>query len=76
MRRSASRRIKSSNKKKVRYAVVGLGHLAQVAVLPAFANASNSELAAIVSGDDTKLKELAKKYKVEHAYSTTIMIAP
>jgi predicted dehydrogenase len=69
MRRSASRRIKSSNKKKVRYAVVGLGHLAQVAVLPAFANASNSELAAIVSGDDTKLKEFAKKYKVEHAYT-------
>ncbi len=39
---------------KVRYAVVGLGHLAQVAVLPAFKNAPNSELVAIVSGDDAK----------------------
>jgi predicted dehydrogenase len=69
MRRSASRRIRSSSNKKVRYAVVGLGHLAQVAVLPAFANAPNSELVAIISGDDTKLKQLAKKYKVEHAYT-------
>ena len=34
--------------KKIRYAVVGLGHIAQVAVLPAFAHASaNSELAAL-----------------------------
>src|SRR6267154_2863003 len=58
-----------NNKKKVRYAVVGLGHLAQVAVLPAFANAPNAELTAIVSGDATKLKKLGKKYKVERAYS-------
>ena len=34
----------------VRYAVVGLGHIAQVAVLPAFAHARrNSELVAVVS---------------------------
>lgn len=68
MRRSASKR-PSSNNKKIKYAVVGLGHLAQVAVLPAFANASNSELVAIVSGDETKLKKLARKYKVEHAFT-------
>ena len=36
----------------VRYAVVGLGHIAQVAVLPAFAHARrNSRLVAVVSGD-------------------------
>lgn len=58
-----------NNKKKVRYAVVGLGHLAQVAVLPAFANAPNAELTAIVSGDAVKLKKLGQKYKVERAYS-------
>jgi predicted dehydrogenase len=68
MRRSASKR-PSSNNKKIKYAVVGLGHLAQVAVLPAFANASNSELVAIVSGDETKLKKFARKYKVEHAFT-------
>ena len=54
----------------VRYGVVGLGHIAQVAVLPAFANASrNSRLTALVSNDATKLKTLAKKYRIEHAYS-------
>jgi glucose-fructose oxidoreductase len=49
----------------VKYAVVGLGHIAQVAVLPAFAHARrNSRLTALVSDDRTKLKALAKKYRV------------
>lgn len=55
--------------KKIRYAVVGLGHLAQVAVLPAFRSASNCELAAIVSSDATKRRTLGKKYKLENVYS-------
>jgi glucose-fructose oxidoreductase len=54
-------------RKKIRYAVVGLGHLVQKAVLPAFKNARNCELAAIVSGDKTKLKQLSKLYGVERA---------
>ena len=38
-----------ASERKVRYAVVGLGHIAQVAVLPAFAHArENSELTALV----------------------------
>jgi glucose-fructose oxidoreductase len=54
---------------KVRYAVVGLGHIAQAAVLPAFAHASrNSELAAFVSDDDTKLRKLGRKYGVAAHY--------
>jgi len=45
--------------------VVGLGHIAQAAVLPAFAHASrNSELAALVSDDATKLRVLGKRYGV------------
>ena len=49
----------------VRYAVVGLGHIAQVAVLPAFAHARrNSTLAALVSDDAAKRKELARRHKV------------
>ena len=49
----------------VRYAVVGLGHIAQVAVLPAFAHARrNTALAALVSDDAAKRKELARRYKV------------
>src|SRR5690349_11868180 len=54
----------------IRYAVVGLGHISQAAVLPAFKNAAkNSELVALVSNDPSKLKQLAKKYHVKHAYS-------
>jgi len=49
----------------VRYAVVGLGHIAQVAVLPAFAHARrNSTLAALVSDDAAKRRELSRRYEV------------
>lgn len=54
----------------VRYAVVGLGHIAQVAVLPAFAHARrNSRLVALVTDDATKRRELSKEYGVEQTYS-------
>ena len=57
-------------RRQIRYAVVGLGHIAQVAVLPAFANARrNSRLAGLVSGDALKRAELAKKYGVERTWS-------
>jgi len=59
----------SSPAEKVRYAVVGLGHIAQVAVLPAFAHTENSELTALVSSDAEKLENLARKYKVRGRYS-------
>lgn len=48
---------------KIGYAVVGLGSIAQEAVLPAFQHAENSRLAALVSGDDQKRLELGHKYK-------------
>jgi predicted dehydrogenase len=55
--------------KKIRYAVVGLGNIAQSAVLPAFKNASsNSILTTLISEDKQKLKILAKKYKVKSTY--------
>jgi predicted dehydrogenase len=64
------RTAKQQNQKKVRYAVVGLGHIAQVAVLPAFAHASeNSELVALVSDDPEKLEKLGRRYKVTARYS-------
>jgi predicted dehydrogenase len=54
---------------KIRYAVVGLGHIAQAAVLPAFRHAkSNSTLTALVSGDTEKLNRLGEEYKVEKRY--------
>jgi predicted dehydrogenase len=55
--------------RKIRYAVVGLGGFAQSDALPAFADAENSELVALVSGDATKRAELAQKYGVRHSYS-------
>jgi predicted dehydrogenase len=63
-------RVAKQDQKKARYAVVGLGHIAQVAILPAFAHASkNSELAALVSDDPEKLEKLGRKYKVKARYS-------
>jgi glucose-fructose oxidoreductase len=56
-----------SKKSAVRYAVVGLGHIAQVAVLPAFEHAENAELTALVSSDAGKLKALARRYEIERA---------
>ncbi len=59
-----------SEEKQIRYAVVGLGYIAQVAVLPAFAHAkSNSVLQALVSDDPIKLKKLGEKYGVSMLYS-------
>ncbi len=67
--RRSTRSNKSSKERKVRYAVIGLGYISQIAVLPAFAHArENSELVALVSDDKTKLKSLARKYKVADTY--------
>ncbi|MGH9459457.1 MAG: Gfo/Idh/MocA family protein [Thermoanaerobaculia bacterium] len=55
----------SRGKEKIRYGVVGLGHITQVAVLPAFAHArENSEVRALVSGDRTKLRKLGTRHGV------------
>ncbi len=55
---------RSEDVRKIRYAVVGLGYIAQNSILPAFAHAKNSELAALVSDDSVKLAKLGKKYDV------------
>lgn len=61
---------KTKTEKRIRYAIVGLGYIAQSAVLPAFAHAQkNSELTALVSGDPKKLSALGRKYKIKHLYS-------
>lgn len=55
---------------KIRYAVVGLGHIAQAAVLPAFRHVTdNSELVALVSSDRSKLHELGDLYGVSGRWS-------
>jgi glucose-fructose oxidoreductase len=60
----------ASRSKQIRYAVVGLGYIAQIAVLPAFRHArQNSRLAALVSGDPKKRLELSRQYKVPATFS-------
>ncbi|MBC7429309.1 MAG: Gfo/Idh/MocA family oxidoreductase [Bacteriovorax sp.] len=60
---------KKTKQKKIRYGVVGLGNIAQMAVLPAFKNASmNSELTTLISEDAEKLKVLARRYKLKNTY--------
>src|SRR5262245_10222667 len=48
----------------LRIGVVGLGHFAQAAVLPAIAQLDDVEIAALVSGSRNKLDELSKRYDV------------
>lgn len=51
----------------VRFAVVGAGHIAQSAVLPAFEHAQRDcALSAIFSSDPVKRRRLAREYDVEH----------
>jgi predicted dehydrogenase len=55
------------NRPLVRYAVIGLGHIAQNAVLPAFVHVrANSRLTTLISGDPVKLKRLGARYGVEN----------
>lgn len=50
--------------KQIGYAVIGLGDIAQKAVLPAFASATeNSRLVAVISGDRAKAQSLAAQFK-------------
>jgi predicted dehydrogenase len=54
----------------IRFAVVGLGHIAQAAVLPAFRHTRGfAELTALVSDTPAKLRKLGKRYGVKHLYS-------
>src|SRR5579859_7518748 len=53
---------RTAGKRQVGYAVIGLGHIAQSAVLPAFAHAKNSRLVALVSSDEEKRRKLARRY--------------
>jgi predicted dehydrogenase len=54
---------------KVGFAVVGLGAIAQGAVLPAFRNARRAKLVALVGRDKRKAEKLARKFRAAVAYS-------
>jgi predicted dehydrogenase len=54
---------------KVGFAVIGLGAIAQIAVLPAFRHAKRAKLVALVSRDIRKARRLARRFKASAAYS-------
>jgi predicted dehydrogenase len=55
---------------KVRFGVIGLGHIAQIAVLPAFRHAKERcELVALASSDEKKLAELSEHYGIRDTAS-------
>ena len=57
-----------SSGRKVRYAVVGAGDIAQEAMMPGVAHTGNSALTAIVTGDPAKADALGERYGIEHRY--------
>jgi predicted dehydrogenase len=60
----------SRSARPVRFAVVGLGHIAQAAVLPAFNHAkAHAQLTALVSDTPAKLKKLGRRYGVKRLCS-------
>jgi glucose-fructose oxidoreductase len=67
--RVVSAKTPTRSRRKIRYAVVGMGYISQAAVLPAFRHArENSVLAAIVSDDPAKLEALARRHRVPRVY--------
>jgi glucose-fructose oxidoreductase len=65
MARQQTKKRSKKAERQVGYAVVGLGHFAQDAILPAFEHAKeNSWLVALVSGDPEKSRELGERYGV------------
>ena len=55
--------------KRIGYAVVGLGSISQVAVLPAFAHSKKAKLVAVVSGDKAKADKYAQQFGASQAYT-------
>lgn len=55
--------------KRVGYAVVGLGSISKVAVLPAFPRSKKARLVAVVSADKEKARKFAREFKAGHAYT-------
>jgi glucose-fructose oxidoreductase len=49
--------------------VIGLGHFAQHAILPAFRHLEDVELVALASGSPRKREELGARYEVDHTAS-------
>lgn len=58
-----------ATRKRVGYAVIGLGSIAEVAVLPAFRNSTKSKLVALVSHSKARAAQLAGRFGVKDYYT-------
>ena len=57
-------------RKRIGFAVIGLGAIARGAVLPAFARSKKAKLVAVVSRDKNEAASVARKFKAAAHYST------
>jgi predicted dehydrogenase len=57
-----------SSGKKIRYAIVGLGDIAQEAMLPGIEHTGNSEVTAFVTDDPEKARGVGEQYGVTTSY--------
>src|SRR6201996_8095224 len=57
------------SEKKIRYAIVGLGDIAQEDMMPGVEHTGNSSITALVTSDPTKASELGEKYNVEATFT-------
>ncbi|MGC1227263.1 MAG: Gfo/Idh/MocA family oxidoreductase, partial [Candidatus Sulfotelmatobacter sp.] len=65
---------KKTRAKKIGFAIVGLGSIAQSSVLPAFANCKQAKLIALVGRDRKKASQLARKFKAPFSYSSDELV--
>ena len=54
---------------RIGFAVVGLGRIAEWAILPAFRHSQRAKLVAVVSGDERKAKRLAARFGASDYYT-------
>ncbi len=54
--------------RKIRYAIVGAGDIAQEDMMPGVEHTGNSIMTALVTSDPKKAKELAAKYDIEETF--------
>jgi len=54
--------------RKIRYAIVGVGDIAQEAMMPGVAHTGNSEITALVTSDPEKARKIGEQYKIADTY--------
>ncbi|UOR03761.1 Gfo/Idh/MocA family oxidoreductase [Hymenobacter aerilatus] len=62
---TAARPMQNADKKKLGFAIVGLGKFSQEEMMPAFKDCKHAEITALVSGSPDKAQRLAKEYGVD-----------